>query len=147
MSDQTIRGVPVLDVTSSGCTPDGRYIWLHFKLPQGNEHNFFIDVAQVDKTISMMREAAGQAYDLQATPMAGTVEGDAVITPMPVKTISVATSPRHQGIIFQATTGRDNVPMALLVPLEIARQLAAQLPGVVEAIARLLPFKPPSKLH
>jgi len=146
MTDQTIRGVPVLDVTSSGCTPDGRYIWLHFKLPQGNEHNFFIDVAHVDKTISMMREAAGQAYDLQASPVTGAGEGDAVITPMPVKTISIATSPRHQGVIVQAT-GRDDVPMALLVPLEIARQLAAQLPGVVEAIAKILPFNPSSKLH
>ena len=146
MTDQTIRGVPVLDVTSSGCTPDGRYIWLHFKLPEGNEHNFFIDVAHVDKTISMMREAAGQAHDLQANPLPGTGDGDAVITPMPVKTISVATSPRHQGVIFQAT-GRDEVPMALLVPLEIARQLAAQLPGVVEAIAKVLRVNPSSKLH
>jgi len=146
MTDQTIRGVPVLDVTSSGCTPDGRYIWLHFKLPQGNEHNFFIDVAHVDKTISMMREAVGQAHDLQAAPAGGTGEGDALITPMPVKTISIATSPRHQGIIVQAT-GRDDVPMALLVPLEIARQLAAQLPNVVEAIAKVLPFNPASKLH
>jgi hypothetical protein len=34
-------------------------------------------VAHVDKTISMTRDAAGQAYDLQATPATGMNDGDA----------------------------------------------------------------------
>jgi hypothetical protein len=136
MTDKTIRGVPILDVTASGCTPDGRYIWLHFKLPEGNEHNFFFDLAHVDKTMRMMRRAAGQAIDLQATAAAtdGAGADDGLGDPTPVTSISVLTSPRHEGIIFQSA-GSDGVPVTLQLPLELARQLAAQLPSVVEAIA------------
>jgi hypothetical protein len=135
MTDKTIRGVPILDVTASGCTPDGRYIWLHFKLPEGNEHNFFIDLAHVDKTMRMMRQAAGQAIDLQATSSApGGNAAEMLNDPTPVTSISVLTSPLHEGIIFQSTSG-DGPPVSLQLPLELARQLAAQLPDVVEAIA------------
>lgn len=134
MTDEPIKGVQILDVTGSGCTPDGRYIWLHFRLPQGNEHNFFFDVAHVDKAIGMLHRAARRAHELQGAPAAPGASPDLPAVPTTVDSISLITSPRHDGVILQAS-GSDATAVALLLPMEIARQLAVKLPDVVETIA------------
>jgi hypothetical protein len=147
MVDKPIKGVPILDVTDSGCTPDGRYIWLHFKLPDGNEHNFFLDLEHVDKTIDMMRQAAGQASDLQAEPSVVMGADHALVRPIDVKSIAVTTSWRHRGGVIFSATDNDNLSTALVLPLALARQLAAQLPAVVEEIAAKMPAGPRRSMH
>ncbi|HEX2889295.1 hypothetical protein [Vineibacter terrae] len=148
MAETPIKGVPILDVTESGCTPDGRYIWLHFKLPGGNAHNFLLDVDQVDKTIDMMRRAAAKAADLQAEPSVVMGADHTLVRPIDVKSIAVSTSWRHRGGVIFSATDNDNLSTALVLPLALARQLAAQLPAVVEEIAtKMRPTGPRRSMH
>ena len=128
-----ITGIGIADVINCGAADNGQHVYVTCKLTNGEEKAIILPYETLGHFIALLQKTATTAYEARMAHNPTEAAEGIVSSVVPLKELSVLTSPDHKGVILQMLTA-DHVPISVEMPQDVARQLADGLLGALENI-------------
>ena len=128
-----ITGIGIADVISCGSSDDGQSVFVNCRLINSEERAIILSYEALGHFIALLQKTASMAYEKRLAHNPTEAAEGIVSGVVPLKELSVLTSPEYRGVIFQMLTA-DRVPISVELPQDLATQLSDGLADALKNI-------------